>query len=137
MRVWQGLASIWTSLMILCLGLGCGEQSGMAVSSIDPDVGPLRGRHPVRVHGQNFRSDIGYTVLFGNRKADSVTILDQSTLMVTPPESPWAGQVDVTVRTDTGASFRIEKGFRYAELSSSIVEKLGEAEHSGKGSLVY
>lgn len=118
--------------------LGCGEEGGdMAIADVQPRVGALQGDQPVKIMGANFRTDIGYTVYFGNKKAGSVTILDPETLLVTTPQRDEAGAVDVTIRADNGPAFKIAQAYRYEDMGGSVVEGIGGAAASKKGNLQY
>jgi len=134
-----------TGLAVLLLGLGavcgCEGSSGpMTITGLNPQVGHMAGEQPIRILGRNFRQDIGYTVYFGSRKAGTVTILDPNTLLVTTPSQTAAGPVDVTIRADDGAAFRLPGGFRFEDMRGSVVGKLGEAgevKKEEKGNLPY
>jgi hypothetical protein len=109
------------------IGIGCGEEGGggdLAILNIDPRNGPLTGQN-VKIVGTNFRTDIGYTVYFGNKQAESVTILNPETLALIAPQRDEAGEVDVTIRADDGAAFRIVKGFRYVDMAGAEKTKKG------------
>lgn len=119
--------------------IGCGDGGGeMGITDIQPRAGATQGQQPVKILGRNFRTDIGYTVYFGNKKATSVTILDPETILVTTPQRDEPGPVDVTIRADNGPAFRIASAYRYEEMGGSVVEGLGEgAASSKKGNLRY
>jgi hypothetical protein len=120
--------------------LGCDSEGPMAITDLNPKVGHLGGDQPIRILGNNFRQDIGYTVYFGTRKAGSVTILDPNTILVTTPSQTAAGPVDVTIRSDDGSAFRIPGGFRFEDMAGSVVGKLGDAtevKKAEKGNLAY
>ncbi|MGB0678606.1 MAG: IPT/TIG domain-containing protein [Polyangiales bacterium] len=123
----------------LALTLGCQRSREMQVRRLDPVRGAMQGAQQVKVIGRNFQSDLGYTVYFGNKRADSVTIVDRNTLMVEAPSADKAGPVDVTVRADNGIAYRIRRGFTYADMSGSVVEKLGEdsTQAQKRGNLAY
>lgn len=118
------------------LALGCGSGGETQIRNLEPRVGALQGEQTVKITGANFRTDIGYTVYFGNRKAPTVTILDSETLAVTTPNRDAAGSVDVIVSADNGPAWRVKDAFRYEDLSGSVVEKLGDTS-DGKGNLAY
>ncbi len=121
------------------LATGCDKAGGdVQINSIDPTSGALQGEQPVRVEGKNFRTDIGYTVYFGNQRANQVTILDDKTLLVVSPSADAAGPVDITIRADDGAAFRIAKAFKYEDMAGNVVEQFGAAPKKGKkGNLAY
>lgn len=119
--------------------MGCGDEGGeIGITDVQPRAGATQGEQPVKILGHNFRTDIGYTVYFGNKKATSVTILDPETILVTTPQRDEAGAVDVTIRADNGPAFRIASAYNYEEMEGSVVEGLGEgAASSKKGNLQY
>lgn len=116
---------------------GCQGDKGMAVTGINPRAGHIGGDQTVEIQGKNFRTDIGYTVYFGNAKAKSVTIRSPDSLVTTTPQNS-EGTVDVTVRADDGNAFLIKKAFTYENMGGSVVEGLGETgERKQKGNLAY
>jgi hypothetical protein len=120
--------------------VGCESKGPMSITDINPKVGHTAGEQPIRIVGNNFRQDIGYTVFFGTRKAASVTILDPSNILVTTPSQSGPGSVDVTIRSDDGSAFRIPGGFRYEDMAGDVMGKLGEAREAKKeekGNLAY
>jgi hypothetical protein len=138
--------SNWTvfGLAISLIGgfaiLGCDSGGQMSITDLNPKVGHIAGDQPIRIVGDNFRQDIGYTVYFGTRKAGSVTILDPSTILVTTPSQTVSGSVDVTIRSDDGSAYRIPGGFRYEDMAGSVIGKYGEAREvkkEEKGNLAY
>jgi len=118
--------------------VGCGGGGEVQILSVDPRVGALQGEQPVRIGGKNFRSDIGYTVYFGNQKALQVTILDENTLLAVTPSRDSAGPVDITIRADDGPAFRIAGGYEYTDMGGNVVEQLGDTPgQTGQGNLAY
>ncbi|MEM9195243.1 MAG: IPT/TIG domain-containing protein [Myxococcota bacterium] len=99
------------------VGFGCGaaaEATGeLAILDIQPRTGDVNGEVPIVISGQNFRTDIGYTVYFGNQRATSVTILDPEQMRVTTPMRDETGPVEITVLADNGPAFRITNAFEY------------------------
>jgi hypothetical protein len=119
------------------LGFGCEGGKEMKVTGINPPAGHIAGDQTVEIRGQNFRTDIGYTVYFGNAKAKSLTIRSTEALTVTSP-SGQPGPVDVTVRADNGEAFLLKQAFRYEDMGGSVVEGLGKTgETKQKGNLAY
>ena len=118
---------------------GCGDEGGdMSIGDVQPRAGATQGEQPVKISGANFRTDIGYTVYFGNKKATSVTILDPETILVTTPQRDEPGEVDVTIRADNGPAFKIANGYRYEDMGGGVVENIGEGAGSAeKGNLQY
>ncbi len=95
--------------------VGCGEQAGgpMQVFDIQPRTADIAGDQPVDILGANFRTDIGYTVYFGNQRAQSVAILDSGTLRVRTPNVEEAQAVPVTVLADDGPAYAIRDAFSF------------------------
>ena len=121
--------------------LGCEQTGGtMAILDVQPKVGHTQGEQPVRILGQNFRNDIGYTIYFGTKPSGSVTIRDSETLdVVTPPGMP-VGKVDIMIRSDDGSAFRIKEGFAFEDMGGSVVGGLGgpgSTKGEQKGNLAY
>jgi hypothetical protein len=115
-----------------------GEGGPMAVLDIDPKVGATAGDQPIRILGQNFRSDIGYTVYFGAKKGKSVTILNPETILVVTPTGVDPGTVDIQIRADDGNAFKVPQVFKFEEMGGSVVEGLGEAaKEKEKGNLAF
>jgi hypothetical protein len=114
------------------LGIACGQGSGeLAIYNIEPRTGATTGDQPVRISGANFRQDIGYTVYFGSVRAPRVTILDDSTLVVTTPQHD-PGRVDVVVVADDGPAFRIVGGFQFTEQGGGVIERVGDVAPQGE-----
>jgi hypothetical protein len=115
----------------------CAGDGQMAVTGINPRAGHLAGDQKVEIQGKNFRSDIGYTVYFGNAKAKGVTIRGGESLVVTTPSGE-VGPTDITVRADDGNAFRLKQAFTYEDMGGSVVEGLGQtAESKNKGKLAF
>jgi hypothetical protein len=129
-------------LIAIVVQIGACDSGGgeMAVLDIDPKVGHTQGDQPIRIVGQNFRQDIGYTIYFGANKAGTVTILNPETILVTTPGRMDEGKVDITIRADDGTAFRIAEGFEFKEMAGSVVGGLGETgetKKEEKGNLAY
>jgi hypothetical protein len=113
--------------------VACGDEMGeIAITDVDPRAGGLAGEQPVRILGANFRPDIGYRVYFGERRATSVTVIDQETLLVTTPQREENARVDVTILADNGPAFRIAQAYEYREVSAAEA-----AAQKNKGNLAY
>jgi hypothetical protein len=110
---------------LLLTAAGCGGGSEMAILDVDPKVGHTQGDQYVKIVGQNFRQDIGYTVYFGTKKSAQVTIVDPETLLAVTPTGEKPGSVDILIRADDGNAFRIPQGFKFEEMGGSVVEGLG------------
>ncbi len=117
----------------------CGGEEGgeLAILTIEPQIGPTQGEQAVKIGGQHFRTDIGYTIYFGSRRAGSPTILDPETLLVMTPRVEEASSVDITIRADSGEAFRIVDAYRYEDMGGNVVEQLGAPGKNKKGSLAY
>jgi hypothetical protein len=125
------------ALALALAATGCDSQGETSIQEIDPRTGALQGNQSVRIHGKNFRTDIGYTVYFGNKTASQVTILDEGTLLVATPERQDPGTVDIVITADDGPAWKVHEGFRYEDMAGSVVEKLGDDEGDAKGKLAY
>jgi IPT/TIG domain len=111
----------------------CGDEGGdLAITDVDPRTGGLAGEQPVRILGANFRPDIGYRVYFGERRATSVTVIDEETLLATTPEREESARVDVTILADNGPAFRVAQAYEYREQTAAE-----EAAQKNKGNLAY
>jgi hypothetical protein len=116
---------------------GCEGSKEMKITGINPPAGHIAGDQTIEIQGQNFRTDIGYTVYFGEAKAKAVTIRSKEALAVTTP-SGTAGPVDITIRADDGNAFKLKQAFRYEDMGGSVVEGLGKTgEGKKKGSLQF
>lgn len=127
------LALVGGFLATTLTSAGCGSGgTETAILNVDPRAGATLGDQPIKILGQNFRSDIGYTVYFGSKRAENVTLVDPQTLLAVSPQVDDPGPVDITIRADNGPAWRISKAFRYEDMSGSVVEGIGE--HTGPGS---
>jgi len=115
---------------------GCEDNGKMAVTGINPPAGHIGGEQTVQISGKHFRTDIGYTVYFGNAKAPSVSIRSTEMLIVTTPKGE-VGPVDVTVRADDGNAFRMKQAFKYENMAGNVVEGLGENAAKKSGNLSF
>ena len=135
------LASALLLSLALSVGglLGCGGEGGeMEILTVDPRNGATQGNQPVKIGGRNFRTDIGYTVFFGTKKSTQVTIIAPETLLVMSPPMDEPGTVDITIRADNGAAFRIADVFEYQEVSGGIVDRIGSGPaKQDQGNLAY
>ncbi len=124
--------------LALALGaLGCESEGGpIQILDMEPRQAAMQTQTPVKIHGQNFRTDIGYTVFFGTQASPRVTIVDSETLQVVAPQVDTEGPVDVTVRADDGQAFRISS-FEYQDVGGNVVEQLGGGNRRERGSLSY
>lgn len=118
---------------------GCKSGGEMAILDLDPKVGATQGDQYVKIVGENFRQDIGYTVYFGTKKSGQVTIVDPQTLLATTPTGLKAGSVDVLIRADDGNAFRLPQGFKFEDMGGSVVEGLGSGgvKKEEKGNLAF
>jgi hypothetical protein len=119
---------------------GCESKGDVQILDVSPRVGHTQGDQSVRILGKNFRQDIGYTVYFGKHKTSAVTIRDPETLEVLTPSGVEPGQVDIMIRTDDGAAFKIAQVFKFEDMGGSVVEGLGapgQAKPDQKGNLAF
>jgi hypothetical protein len=99
------------------VALGCVGAEEMQVHRIDPALGGVRGDEEVRIEGEGFRTDIGYSVHFGPAPAASVIVDGDDSLVVTTPAVDGPRTVDVRIMSDDGRSFVLKRGFRYIDQS--------------------
>jgi len=123
------LAGVAVAITLTACGGGGGD---LEILNIDPRAGATAGEQPVQIVGNNFRSDIGYTVYFGTKSSSRSTIIDEHHLLVATPSADEAGTVDVIVAADNGPAFRIRGGFNYQDMGGNIMENVGSAT-SGQG----
>lgn len=123
--------SLLVSLLVFAFA-GCGEKGDVKITAVDPPEGALQGEQSVKIKGANFRTDIGYTVYFGNKKSNQVTIMSSETLVATSPQRDEEGTVDITIAADNGPAWKITDAFEYEDMGGNVVEKLGEGEEKGK-----
>src|SRR5262245_25367886 len=102
---------------LLCIGCGGGGGGDLQVTDIEPRAGATEGEQPVRILGNGFRRDLGYTVYFGTKRAERSTLLDDHTLLVATPQQDEASTVDVIVVADNGPAYRIRQGFIYNQIA--------------------
>ena len=127
-------------LLALAPILACDSAGGdMVILDVNPRVGATQGEQPVNIIGQNFRQDIGYTIYFGTKKTNSVTLRDPETIQVTTPTGMPEGKVDIMIRADDGNAFRIAQGYEFKNMGGSVVEGIGGPAGGGKqkGNLAY
>ena len=131
------LALFFVLVTVISPSWGCQDDGAMAITGITPPAGHTGGDQTITITGKNFRTDIGYTVYFGNAKAKAVTIRSSEAIVVTSPQNP-VGKVDITVRADDGNAFLLKQAFTYEDMCGSVVEGIGQAgDRKGKGNLQY
>lgn len=130
-------ASLALTLALSLPLAACEEKGEIDVHNIDPQAGATQGDQPVKIVGDNFRTDIGYTVYFGKKKSDKVTIMDENTLLVRSPDAEDPGPVDLIIVSDNGPAWKIPQGFKYEDMSGNVMEQVGETEGKAKGKLAY
>ncbi len=131
-----GPFALMLALLFVGCFTGCEDDGKMTVSGINPPAGHIAGEQTVQILGNHFRTDIGYTVYFGNAKASAVSIRNTEMLIVTTPQHE-AGAVDVTVRADDGNAFLMKQAFKYEDMGGSVVEGLGENAAKKSGNLAF
>ncbi len=99
--------------------VACEGDGQMAITGLNPRTGHVAGEQKIEIQGKHFRSDIGYTVYFGNAKAKNVTIRGTESLVVTSPSGE-KGITDVTVRADDGNAFLLKQAFTYEEGGKAV-----------------
>jgi len=125
------VAVSWLLACASPLVAGCEGDGEMAVTNLEPRKGAIQTEQPVKISGQNFRSEIGYRIYFGNQVSRSVTIIDENTLLATAPTREDPGTVDLVILADSGEAFRIRNGYEYADVSGA------EGTDQTKGNLAY
>ncbi|MFW5925427.1 MAG: IPT/TIG domain-containing protein [Myxococcota bacterium] len=130
-------ASLALTLALSLSLAACDGEGEIDVHTVDPQAGATQGEQPVKIVGDNFRTDIGYTVYFGQKKSDKVTIMDESTLLVQSPPVDDPGQVDIIIVSDNGPAWKIPQGFKYEDMAGNVMEQVGETEGKAKGKLAY
>ncbi|MFW6051100.1 MAG: IPT/TIG domain-containing protein [Myxococcota bacterium] len=130
-------ASLALALTLAASLVACEEGGDIDIHAIDPQVGATQGEQPVKILGDNFRTDIGYTVYFGKKKANQVTIQDEGTLLVRSPAVDDPGSVDLIIVADNGPAWKIASGFEYEDMGGNVMEQVGETEGKAKGKLAY
>ena len=97
----------------------------LAIISVKPGTGPVKGGVAVAIQGTGMRS--GITILFGGAEATNVAVQGGilATCVVPPGE---VGKVDVTVRNPDGVEATLPEGFEYVgELKvTSVVPVSGD-----------
>ncbi len=124
-------------LGLVLAGAGCGSGGDVQILDIDPQAGPISGSQMVKILGHNFRTDIGYSVWFGRKRALSVTVVNPDTMVVTTPQYEDPGAVDIRIVADDGPAFRIPKGFKYQKATGNVMEQIGGTKATKKGNLAY
>ena len=138
-RTWMHMI-LCSALIVGLLGTfaACDGGGDMAILDVDPKVGHTQGDQYVKILGQNFRQDIGYTVYFGTKKSKQVTILDPETILVSTPTGMEVGPVDIMIRADDGNAWRIAEGFKFEDMGGSVVEGIGAGTTGkDKGNLAF
>jgi len=133
----RSIVGAWL-LASLCATGAC-NGSEMAILDVNPRTGNTTGDQPVHIVGKNFRQDIGYTIYFGTKKTNSVTIRDPETIEVLTPANMPEGKVDIMLRTDDGSAFRIADAFTFQGVGANVGEGGARpgAKKSDKGNLAY
>src|SRR5690606_28307399 len=102
-------------------------------TNIEPRAGATAGDQAVKILGNNFRQDIGYTVYFGNKRSERATIMDEHTLVVATPMMDDPATVDVVVVADNGPAYRIASGFTFQDQGGNVMQQVGEGVTTGHG----
>lgn len=110
--------------VLACALFGCEKE--FSVRKVSPPVGVIAGGEPIEILGSGFSTDMGITVYFGTRKADTVSISGPEKLTVVSPSADGAGKVDVLVITDSGIELRMKDAFNYVEKSNMDIRDLGK-----------
>ncbi|MCA9582940.1 MAG: IPT/TIG domain-containing protein [Myxococcales bacterium] len=108
---------------------GCESSGEMSIVDVEPREAPAAGGHRIAIKGNNFRTDIGYTVYFGSERSPAVTIIDPETLVVEVPPHDAASGVDITVSADNGDAFRIASAFSFKGAASPTEAPTGNLKY--------
>ena len=84
------------------------------VMSVEPEQGHVSGGEPVTITGKGL-SQGDTIVLFGDKAAINVQVIDDSTVHATTPQVAGPGLVDIHVSNDQGAAV-LNNGFEYYAL---------------------
>jgi hypothetical protein len=97
--------------------MGCGDEESaeLAILDIQPRAGSAQGNQVVTISGTGFRRDMGYSIYFGSQAAESMLVVNSEQIRVTTPQTETSGAVDVLLRTDDGAAFRIADAYSFAD----------------------
>ena len=96
--------------------VGCSQEFG--IREVSPSVGALGGGESVAINGSGFDPAMGFTVYFGNSKADNVVVNSSNKITVTTPNSNKPAKVDIRIATDDGKEYVLRKAFTYTAKSS-------------------
>ena len=95
------------------LGAAFRYESDILIIGVDPPEGDVSGGDPVTLSGSGF-SQGNTTILFGDKKAINVQVVDDQTLLLTTPSAAGPGPVDIYVQNDKGGA-QLKGGFLYFE----------------------
>lgn len=112
-RQTSGLLSLFALSLLSFGSAACGGGDELSIRSVEPQSGRLQGDERVTIRGNNFRTDLGYTVYFGPNRSRRVAVQDAKTLVAFSPRGNEAGPVDIAVRGDDGVTLMIRGGFVY------------------------
>jgi len=113
-------------IVAVLAGLLCGCEKEFNVRKVSPAVGVIAGGEPVEILGSGFSTNMGITVYFGTKKAETVSIVGPDKLTVMTPGADGAGKVDVLIITDSGIELRMKEAFNYVEKSNMDIRDLGK-----------
>lgn len=113
-------------IVAVLAGLLFGCEKEFNVRKVSPAVGVIAGGEPVDILGSGFSTNMGITVYFGTKKAETVSIVGPDKLTVMTPGADGAGKVDVLIITDSGTELRMKEAFNYVEKSNMDIRDLGK-----------
>jgi hypothetical protein len=97
----------------------------LSITSITPNVGPMKGRTSVTIVGAGFRvGDWSTRVTIGRILVSAITDMSLTELIVRTPEATTPGAKDVVVRNPNGEEVTLIGGFTYED--SLAVEPKGK-----------
>ena len=115
---------ITVSSLIACFfALACNQ--GFAIQKISPMVGALEGGDQVEMTGSGFNPNMGMSVYFGDKQAETVVVSSTDKLIVIAPAYPKAEKVNLRIALDDGREFLVREGFRYIEKASIHLDESG------------
>lgn len=118
-------ATIFFALILCLVGIG-GCKKGFAIEDVSPAVGVMAGNEPIKIRGNGFSPQTGYTVYFGPNKSAHVVVNGNDSITATTPASQKPGAVDVRVLTDSGEEYLLRNAFRYIEKADLDIRDFGQ-----------
>ncbi len=104
----------------LLLAVPACESGKLAVTKVEPALGPLEGGH-VTIRGNGFQSKgpVGVTVYFGERKGRVVEVEDDE-IAVRAPGGKSGEKVDIRLVFDDSREFVYKGGYEYRDVNAGF-----------------